>query len=155
MNLDGLSPEAAAALYRLDEMTGGNMKSRITSAYRSPEHNAKVGGAKHSQHIHGNAFDFNVSDMSEAERLALIEQAREAGFRGVGVYDNALHFDVGPERAWGPSYSSDSLPAWYTGAQPAQGGSAPPQQMAQSQNKMAEFMQLASMMPKWRNSLRG
>ena len=37
-------------------------------------------------------------------------------FRGIGVYDNALHFDVGADRAWGASYSRDSLPAWAAGA---------------------------------------
>lgn len=50
--------------------------------------------------------------MSQSERVALITQARTSGFKGIGVYDNNLHFDVGPDRAWGPSYHSDSLPGW-------------------------------------------
>lgn len=29
----------------------------ITSSYRSPEHNEKVGGAKNSAHVHGLAYD--------------------------------------------------------------------------------------------------
>lgn len=110
MTLDGVSPEAMAAWQRLDEMTGGSL--RITSAYRSPEHNARVGGAKHSQHTHGNAFDIDAAGMTPEQKLALAGQARDAGFRGFGFYDNALHFDVGPERAWGPDYTSASLPAY-------------------------------------------
>ena len=110
MTFDGVSPKAMEAYRRLEEMTGGPL--RVNSAYRSPEHNAKVGGVKHSQHMDGNAFDFGVSHLNQAERGQLIEQMRAAGFRGIGVYNNALHADVGPERAWGPSYSRDSLPEW-------------------------------------------
>ena len=66
-----------------------------------PEHNAKVGGAKNSQHTHGNAFDIDVSGLSKEQRVDMIKKARAAGFRGVGVYDNSLHFDVGGDRAWG------------------------------------------------------
>lgn len=112
--VDGVTAEAQSALDKLFSAYGSRLP--INSAYRSPEHNAKVGGAKHSQHTHGNAFDLDVSDLPEAERIRLIELARSSGFKGVGVYDNALHFDVGPERAWGPSYSRDSLPKWASAA---------------------------------------
>ena len=110
MNFEGMSPQAVAAYKSLFEAAGE--LPEVISAYRSPEHNAKVGGAKNSQHTHGNAFDFNVAGMPIENRLALIEKARAAGFKGIGVYDNTLHFDVGPERAWGPSYSRDSIPEW-------------------------------------------
>ena len=33
---------------------------RITSAYRDPEYNAKIGGAKTSQHITGEAVDIDI-----------------------------------------------------------------------------------------------
>lgn len=148
--MQGVSPEAAAAFYRLEQMTGGPLK--VNSAYRSPEKNKAVGGAKNSQHVHGNAFDIDVSGMPHDQRVNLINQAREAGFRGIGVYDNALHFDVGPERAWGPSYSGDSLPDWY---RQAFGGDAAPAPAQSEQNKLGRFMMLANAMPEWRNSLRG
>ena len=106
---DNMSQPAMAAWERLSQKYG-NLK--VNSAYRSPEHNAEVGGAKKSQHIHGNAFDVDVSGLPQEERLALIEDARGAGFQGVGVYNNALHFDVGPSRAWGADYTSASLPDW-------------------------------------------
>jgi hypothetical protein len=111
--LDGINPAAASALDRLQGAVG---PLNITSGYRDPEHNAQVGGAKGSQHIHGNAFDVDVSGMSLQARDALIRKARESGFQGIGVYDNSLHFDIGPERAWGPSYGRESLPAWATDA---------------------------------------
>lgn len=62
--------------------------------------------------MHGRAFDVPVPGMSQAEQLELMRAARNSGFTGFGVYGNSLHFDVGPPRAWGPSYGRDSLPAW-------------------------------------------
>lgn len=104
------SAPAMASFKALEDALGFPLK--VNSAYRDPEHNAKVGGAKHSQHTHGNAFDIDVSGMSIEQRQEVIRKAREAGFSGVGVYANALHFDVGGDRAWGPSYGRESLPEW-------------------------------------------
>lgn len=106
----GVSGNAETSFAALQAAWGRPL--RVTSAKRSPEENERVGGAKNSQHLHGNAFDIDVSDLSQGERLDLIRQARAAGFRGIGVYNNALHFDVGPDRAWGSDYSRGSLPAW-------------------------------------------
>ena len=149
MTFDGVSEDALAAYRRFDELTGG--APRVNSAYRSPEHNARVGGAKNSQHMHGNAFDFDVSGMPVEQRVDYINKAREAGFRGVGVYDNALHFDTGPERAWGPSYSRDSLPDWYRNAFGQGAPTSAPQESGPDMNRLALLMQA---MPQWRNSAR-
>jgi hypothetical protein len=107
---DGLTPDALAAWGRFEQMAGTPFN--INSAYRDPGHNARVGGARNSQHTHGNAFDVDVSHLSESERVQLIDYARQSGFGGVGVYNNSLHFDVGPTRYWGPDYSAGSLPSW-------------------------------------------
>lgn len=106
-----MNPNALAAWDQL--LTAWGEPLAVNSAYRSPEHNAKVGGAKHSQHMHGNAFDVSVSHMTPENRQNLARMARESGFQGIGVYDNSFHFDVGPQRAWGPSYGRDSLPDEY------------------------------------------
>lgn len=108
--MPGIDIEAAAALDRLEADLGRPLN--INSGYRDPARNARVGGARGSQHTHGRAFDVDVRDLSTEERRDLIVRARAAGFRGVGVYDNSLHFDVGGERAWGPSYRRDSVPDW-------------------------------------------
>lgn len=117
---NNMSPGALEAWEALNAAWGQPLQ--VNSAYRSPEHNRRVGGAKHSQHTHGNAFDINVANMPREQRLALIAEAQKAGFQGIGVYDNALHFDVGPQRAWGPSYRSDSIPDWARGAVSGGGG---------------------------------
>jgi hypothetical protein len=84
----------------------------VISAYRSPQKNDSVDGARKSQHLHGKAMDIDVSGLSIAERQRLIARAREMGFGGVGIYKDSLHLDTGPVRAWGPSRRSDSVPGW-------------------------------------------
>jgi hypothetical protein len=106
----GMSEAALSAWGRLTDAYGQPLT--VTSAYRDPKRNEQVGGANNSQHMHGNAYDVDVSHLSYEDRIALADQAWAAGFRGIGFYDNSMHFDVADPRAWGPSYSSDSIPDW-------------------------------------------
>ena len=106
----GMSEAALAAWSGLTDAWGQPLT--VTSAYRDPKRNEEVGGANNSQHMHGNAYDVDTSGMSYDERLALADAAWNAGFRGIGFYDNSMHFDVADPRAWGPSYSRDSIPDW-------------------------------------------
>lgn len=70
----------------------------ITSAYRDPVHNARVGGAPLSRHKAGDAFDIALAGH---DRAALLAACRAAGFTGFGFYSSFLHVDLGPERSWG------------------------------------------------------
>ena len=45
----------------------------VTSGYRSPEHNAKIGGAKNSYHCKGMAVDFHVAGFTIAEIYRLMD----------------------------------------------------------------------------------
>ncbi|MGB0855288.1 MAG: YcbK family protein [Pikeienuella sp.] len=149
MSFDGVSGDAMEAYRTFDALTGE--APPINSAYRSPEHNERVGGARHSEHTHGNAFDFDVSGRSIPERVQLIQQARQSGFNGVGVYDNSLHFDVGNERAWGPSHSRDSLPDWYLQAFGPNAAPAAPQQAPQG--GVNRLLTLAQAAPQWNGGI--
>ena len=111
---EGLTPEASAAMEALRKgWTGADFG--IVSGYRDPEHNERVGGAKDSQHTHGNAYDVDTTGWSPEDKLALADAAWNAGFWGFGFYDNNMHFDVADPRAWGPSHSRDSIPDWAQG----------------------------------------
>ena len=68
----------------------------VTSGYRCVRHNKEVGGVENSYHLQGLAVDIAV-DMN-LERLANL--ARFIGFRGIGIYRNFLHLDLGPVRTW-------------------------------------------------------
>lgn len=75
----------------------------VRSAYRSPEHNRAVGGAKRSKHMDGAAFDI---DMSNHDPVAFEAAARTVGFEGFGFYPRSgfMHVDLGPARQWGERF---------------------------------------------------
>ena len=75
----------------------------VHSAYRSPEHNRRVGGAKHSQHLYARAFDIS---MANHDPEVFEEAARAVGFTGFGYYvkQNFMHIDTGPARTWGAPF---------------------------------------------------
>ena len=57
----------------------------ITSGYRTPEHNAEVGGSKSSQHLLGRAADIRVAGVS-VEDVAAYAESLMPGWGGVGRY---------------------------------------------------------------------
>ena len=83
----------------------------VNSAYRSPEHNRRVGGASRSQHLHGRAFDIS---MANHHPHAFEMAARRGGFNGIGTYPpkngayNFLHIDTRQNYAsWGSPFPPD------------------------------------------------
>jgi hypothetical protein len=75
----------------------------VISGYRSREHNREVGGAKHSKHMDGTAFDISMANHDPA---AFEAAARAVGFRGFGFYPRSgfMHIDTGPARQWGERF---------------------------------------------------
>lgn len=80
----------------------------IGSAYRPPEVNERVGGARNSYHTRGMAIDVGEIG-SITDRNRFIELAARNGFNGIGVYwpdsEGAyfIHLDIRPEKYhWGP-----------------------------------------------------
>jgi uncharacterized protein YcbK (DUF882 family) len=70
---------------------------KITSGYRSPEHNAKVGGVKSSKHITGQAADIKVEGYTPKQVTEVIEKLIAAGKMkqgGIGTYSTWVHYDV-------------------------------------------------------------
>lgn len=72
----------------------------VNSAYRSPSHNAAVGGSPSSKHLRGEAFDISMSNHNPH---VFYEAAKAVGFMGFGFYrdQNFIHIDLGPVRQWG------------------------------------------------------
>ena len=56
----------------------------ISSAYRCPTHNKKIGGASGSQHTKGKAADIKVADVKPAE---VAKYAESIGVKGIGLYE--------------------------------------------------------------------
>jgi uncharacterized protein YcbK (DUF882 family) len=68
----------------------------ITSGYRSPKYNLKIGGAKDSQHIKGTAADIKVKGMTPKEVSKVIEGLIANGKMtqgGIGIYPSWVHYD--------------------------------------------------------------
>ena len=69
----------------------------ITSGYRSPEHNAKVKGAKDSQHVKGTAVDFKVQGLTPKQVAPIVEKLIKEGKikqGGIGIYPSWVHYDI-------------------------------------------------------------
>jgi len=74
----------------------------INSGYRSPTHNAKVGGVKDSRHIFGQAADIRIEGYSSAEIALIIYNLISKGEMkqgGVGIYNTFVHYDIRGTRA--------------------------------------------------------
>ena len=69
----------------------------ITSGYRCPSYNQKVGGVVNSYHLIGLAADIKVQDINLIELLEICE---DIDFAGIGFYEkkNFLHLDVRPTK---------------------------------------------------------
>ena len=78
----------------------GDKPIRILSAYRTPSHNRKIGGAKNSQHVLGRALDLAPpSNLSVSQFYQLIKVAARYDLpevRGIGLYKTFVHVDIRP-----------------------------------------------------------
>ena len=70
----------------------------INSGYRTPQYNAKVNGAAHSQHCYGIAADISIKGHAPAE-VAAFARTLMPDWGGVGVYDSFCHIDVRETKA--------------------------------------------------------
>ncbi len=90
----------ASQLQFLRDYTGRPIT--INSAYRCPEHNAKVGGSKTSQHLLGKAADITIQSLKPAEVFVLIEDLIDMGHMlqgGLGLYETFVHYDIRKTKA--------------------------------------------------------
>jgi hypothetical protein len=70
----------------------------ITSGNRCAQHNAEVGGEKHSEHVQDGGCmgaDIRWSHLTSRQRYDLLEAVRQAGITRVGLYKAHLHVGVG------------------------------------------------------------
>lgn len=104
-----LSDEVRSNLFELAtnlEVLRAHFNAPITvnSAYRSPEYNASIGGAKKSQHTLGKAADVVVKGVSPNEVADAIEFLIDVGLMkegGLGYYDTFTHYDIrGTKARW-------------------------------------------------------
>lgn len=94
-----INQELVKVLDKVREDYGKPM--RVNSAYRSNEHNAKVGGVKNSQHRLGNAADIHISNQGDGDRLEKLFIQHAGEECGIGRYNTFIHLDVrGTKARW-------------------------------------------------------
>jgi uncharacterized protein YcbK (DUF882 family) len=70
---------------------------KITSGYRTPQFNLKIGGASQSRHITGQAADLKIEGLTPKEVATIIEKLIAAGKMkqgGLGIYKTWIHYDT-------------------------------------------------------------
>lgn len=76
----------------------------INSAYRSPAHNARVGGKKNSYHLKGLAADITAKHYTPKKLASIIEKLiaeKKMKQGGIGIYIGFLHYDCrGTKARW-------------------------------------------------------
>ena len=98
-----------ARLFEAIRAICGDQPIQILSAYRTPAHNRKIGGAPLSQHVEGRALDLRPPEgWTVARFYDVVRTLHRTG--GIGRYQVAgfVHVDVRPV---------DRLVAWNGGAQ--------------------------------------
>ena len=91
-----ISPDLVSVLQKIRAHFGEPVT--ITSAYRTPAHNAKVGGVSDSRHLYGVAADIKVKNVSPL-RVAQYAEQLLTNKGGIGVYESFVHVDVRPTKA--------------------------------------------------------
>ena len=70
----------------------------VSSTCRSKSRNRRVGGAKRSKHLSGNAVDFRVHGRYKAAYAFLKSHSGVGGYKHYG--GGLFHIDTGPRRTW-------------------------------------------------------
>lgn len=88
--------ELAATFEDIRAIFGGPLI--VTSAYRTKEYNAAIGGARKSQHCEGRALDIKHPRVHPMELFNAIRRLHKAGdlpfLGGMGGYTTFVHLDV-------------------------------------------------------------
>ena len=92
---DCLPTSLLGVIYDLAEKFG---EVRILSTFRSPRHNARVGGASRSFHLECRAIDFQVAGSQKAIAEYLRTRPEVGGFKRYPL--GFMHIDDGSRRTW-------------------------------------------------------
>lgn len=84
-------------LHKLDEARElAGVPFKITSGYRSPQHNLDVGGRVGSSHIKGIAVD--IACVNSHQRQKILTALIQVGFKRIGIGKSFIHSDLDSDK---------------------------------------------------------
>lgn len=75
---------------------------RLNSGFRTPAHNARIGGAPGSQHLYAKAADIATEGYTPKQLAKVVEKLikeKKLWFGGIGIYNSWIHVDTRLNRA--------------------------------------------------------
>lgn len=91
-----ISPDLVTILQKIRTHFGKPVT--INSAYRTPAHNMREGGATYSQHLYGMAADIVVKGVASKTVAAYVEKIMPNS-GGIGIYNAFVHVDVRADKS--------------------------------------------------------
>ncbi|MCY0147050.1 YcbK family protein [Hoeflea sp. G2-23] len=98
VKVDCFSPKLISVLHTVERKYGRPVV--VTSGYRSPKHNRRVGGASGSRHTTCEAADIQVEGVSKWQLAKYLRSMPGRGGVGTYCYTESVHIDIGNARDW-------------------------------------------------------
>lgn len=98
VEVDCFKPELVRTLKAIERHYG--RPAVVTSGYRSPKHNRRVGGASGSRHTSCEAADIQIEGVSKWQLAKYLRSMPQRGGVGTYCHTESVHIDIGSVRDW-------------------------------------------------------
>lgn len=98
VKVDCFKPELVRVLKSVERHYG--LPVVVTSGYRSPRHNRRIGGASGSRHTSCEAADIQIEGVSKWQLAKYLRTMPNRGGVGTYCHTDSVHIDIGNTRDW-------------------------------------------------------
>ena len=95
-SLDNLHPDLVEVLTELEAHMGFEL--RVTSGYRSPEHNLEIGGVTGSEHIYSPAEGADVLCKQSITRFKMVKWLLTHYVQRIGIGPDFVHVGIAQDK---------------------------------------------------------